>query len=298
MKKNTENITSRQYQILADHMDIYQFMIEIYERDWRNGVPAPFLEYALSSDWMDLSYTHRNKIWLDGGKIVGFVFTEKPVTDIYFSLRPGYEELAADMVLYADKYMPGCDGERQLVIFQGQDAIMKAAQELGYSKTGEHIDLQIDFDKPLDYRLPDGFRIVPQGEQDIRKAAECCWKGFEREAKEGPWNGNAEGGYQLSQAPHATMEYNVAVENEAGDNVCWAGMWWTPENHLAYMEPLCTLPEYRRRGIAAAALSEMYRRMKPLGATHMTGGNNSFYVGIGYKPAVKWTFWKKVQPAG
>ena len=92
MRKNTENITSRQYQILADHMDIYQFMIEIYERDWRNGVPAPFLEYALSSDWMDLSYTHRNKIWLDGGKIVGFVFTEKPVTDIYFSLRPGYEK--------------------------------------------------------------------------------------------------------------------------------------------------------------------------------------------------------------
>lgn len=24
-------------------------------RDWRNGVPAPFLEYALSSNWMDTS---------------------------------------------------------------------------------------------------------------------------------------------------------------------------------------------------------------------------------------------------
>lgn len=36
-------------------MDVYQFMIDIYEKDWRNGVPAPFLEYALSSDWMDKS---------------------------------------------------------------------------------------------------------------------------------------------------------------------------------------------------------------------------------------------------
>lgn len=37
-----KNITARQYRILSDHMDIYQFMLEIYERDWRNGVPAPF----------------------------------------------------------------------------------------------------------------------------------------------------------------------------------------------------------------------------------------------------------------
>jgi len=58
-------------------------------------------------------------------------------------------------------------------------------------------------------------------------------------------------------------------------------MWWTPENHLAYMEPLCTVPEYRYRGLASAALSELYRRMKPLGATHMTGGGNPFYRKIG-----------------
>ena len=59
-----KNITTRQYQILADHMRIYQFMIDIYEKDWRNGVPAPFLEYALSSEWMDKSYTHRNRCLL------------------------------------------------------------------------------------------------------------------------------------------------------------------------------------------------------------------------------------------
>ncbi|MFR8337599.1 MAG: hypothetical protein ACLVAW_13515 [Eisenbergiella massiliensis] len=67
-----KNITTRQYQILADHMRIYQFMIDIYEKNWRNGVPAPFLEYALSSEWMDKSYTHRNRIWEDNGQIVAF----------------------------------------------------------------------------------------------------------------------------------------------------------------------------------------------------------------------------------
>ena len=43
------------------------------------------------------------------------------------------------------------------------------------------------------------------------------------------------------------------------------------------MEPLCTIPEYRHKGLAAAALSEMYRKTKALGATHMTGGSGRFY---------------------
>lgn len=283
----------RQYQILADHMDIYQFMIEIYERDWKNGVPAPFLEYALSSDWMDKSFSHRNRIWLDNDKIVGFCFYEHPVTDVYFSLRPGYEELAPDMVAYADQYMPDLGKKRRLVIFQGQTAIMKAAQDAGYKKTGEDVDKQFDFDKTLDYSLPEGFRFVPQGMINVEKVIECCWKGFDHEVEEGPWDGNAESGYHLCQAPHATMEYAVAVKNEASDYVCYAGMWWTPENNLAYMEPLCTVPEYRHLGLASATLSELYHRMKPLGATHMTGGGNPFYDKIGYRTVVTWTFWEK-----
>ena len=85
------------------------------------------------------------------------------------------------------------------------------------------------------------------------------------------------------------LTYRKAAKSDAS----YAGMWWTPENKLAYTEPLCTIPEYRRKGLAAAALSELYRRTKALGATHMTGGDNGFYKAIGYKPAVKWTWWKK-----
>lgn len=59
------------------------------------------------------------------------------------------------------------------------------------------------------------------------------------------------------------------------------------------MEPLCTVPEYRKKGLAASALSELYRSMKPLGATHMTGGTNKFYSKIGYEPNVMWTFWER-----
>lgn len=83
-------------------MDIYQFMIEIYVKDWRDGVPAPFFEYVLSSDWIDKSYIHRNQVWEDNEKIVAFCFIENLVNCIYFNLHPGYEGLAGDMVDYAE----------------------------------------------------------------------------------------------------------------------------------------------------------------------------------------------------
>ncbi|MBR4776232.1 MAG: hypothetical protein IK007_01315, partial [Lachnospiraceae bacterium] len=70
-------------------------------------------------------------------------------------------------------------------------------------------------------------------------------------------------------------------ENE--DYVCFSGMWWVPENHLAYMEPLCTVPEHQHKGLAAAALSHHDSVLRPLGAEIMTGGGNEFYQKIGYQ---------------
>ena len=100
----------------------------------------------------------------------------------------------------------------------------------------------------------------------------------------GPW---------LSPSPHATPEFNLVIADDKEDYGCFSGMWWVPENHLAYMEPLCTAPKHRRKGLAAAALSKHYHRMKALGATHMTGGSNPFYEKIGYGKGSHWTFWKK-----
>nr|MBR4279585.1 GNAT family N-acetyltransferase [Clostridia bacterium] len=286
------SIRHRQYRILADHMAVYQFMTEIYERDWRNGVPAPFMEYALCSDWMDRSLVHRNRLWFDGERIVALVFYENPVSDIYFSLRPGYEFLADEMIEYAESDMPRTEGKQHLVIFGAQTALIEAARKAGWQREFGYWEKVRDFGEPLEYALPAGYRFA-DAPLDPAKCCECCWKGFDHEAEEGAWDGDYEQAGALQAAPHATLDLAVAIENENGEYVCYAGMWWTPENRLAYMEPLCTVPEHRRKGLAAAALSELYRRTNPLGATHMTGGGDPFYDKVGFKPEIEWIIWGK-----
>lgn len=185
---DTKSITKRPFSLLADCGKIYQFLLEIYERDWRNGVPAPFFEYAYASFsyWMDISYSYKNRIWECNGEIVAVCFYENPVTDVYFCLKLGYEELALEMVTYADGNMVTNGEDIQFILFGGQDALMNAAQQLGYGKKSEHWDMQYDFQNELQYPLPEGFHFVNPQNLDWSKVGECCWKGFDHEQSEGP----------------------------------------------------------------------------------------------------------------
>ncbi len=116
---NLKNITKRPFMILSDFLTVYKFMIDIYEKDWRNGVPAPFLEYALSSEWSDKTMSHRNMIWENDGRIVGFCFYESRIGKAFFSLRPGYEEVATAMVDHAEKFLADNDGNLRLRSWSG-----------------------------------------------------------------------------------------------------------------------------------------------------------------------------------
>lgn len=110
------------------------------------------------------------------------------------------------------------------VLFEGQNAALKAVEKRGYAKLFDYNEMVYDFRKPLEYSLPEGFQFVEPGKASVEKIMECCWKGFDHEQTEGPWNGEAESGYYLLSAPHATAEYNVIIENAEGDYVCYAGM--------------------------------------------------------------------------
>lgn len=53
------------------------------------------------------------------------------------------------------------------------------------------------------------------------------------------------------------------------------------------------IPEYRKRGLAAAAFSKHYSKLEPLGAEIMTGGGDEFYHRMGYEDCVHWLHFRK-----
>lgn len=305
-------IRTKQLQILTDINLAWDFMVEMYNvaKDKGKGsIEPPFFEYALTSSWMNKDYLHLCRFWLEEDIVVGFVFYEN-LGDIHFVLRPGYGELADEMVAYAIDVFPDYSGEKQLTFSKGQEIFMAAAEKRGYKLCYKDKSYVLDMTKSaLDYELPEGFHFVEPSEVDPVKLSRCTWKSF-NEWELGPfenwedtsdkrdWNPHKSYTGVLScvmaPPPHSTYQYNVVIANEEGEYVCYSGMWWVPENGLAYMEPLCTIPEYQHKGLASAALTEHYRKFKEMGGKVLTGGGNDFYKRIGYDVEEYSLVYKKV----
>lgn len=310
-----DGIVTKQFQLMTDVGRVWDFMVEIYDPDRANGVGAPFFEYAISSSWLDRNYLAMNRLWLDGDRVVAFAFYEEPCTDVYVSLRPGYESLADEIVAYGETSMPHFGGEKAFMLSSGQTALIDAVKRRGgYALEREDVEYDFDFSAgKLDRPLPGGFHFVEPPDVDPVKLTRCFWKGFGH-AERAPfenWTDRVEGlewnaqrsyygvlGECMAPPPHSTYDHNVIIADAAGEYACFSGMWWVAENRLAYIEPLCTIPEYRRMGLAEAALSEHVRRLRPLGARIMTGGGDPFYPRIGFDRVVRWLRWEKQKENG
>lgn len=302
-------IRTKQFQILTDIGLVWKLMTDVYNHGETNGPAAPFFEYAITSPWLDKDYLRLNRFWLDGDLPVAFVFYEQPVTTTYFVLRPGYEFLAEEMIKYAEAAYPVFDEPRELNLLSGQSALIEAAVKSGYHTVYEEPDRFFDFRQgKLDYPLPKGYHFVDSSLSDPLKSAKCLWDGFNsKELGEFVnWEIPQKAGglcphqlYQnvlgatISPSPHATYDYTVIIADENDDYVCFSGMWWVPENRLAYMEPLCTVPAHQHKGLAAAALSRHDQVMRGLGAEIMTGGGNDFYRKVGYQGIHLWLHMRK-----
>lgn len=300
---------TKQFQILSDAGMAWELMTDVFSPDACNGPFAPFFEYALNSSWLNKDYLHLNRFWLDGDRPVAFVFYENPASQLRFALRPGYEHLADEMIAYAEAGFPDLEEPGELALYAGQSALIRAAEKRGWHLTVEEPWRIFDFARGrLDFALPKGYRFVPSDSVDPLKAAICLWEGFNSEEL-GPFQGwdvpTQNGGrspYELyrevlkstvSPPPHATYEDQVIIADRNGRYVCFSGMWWVEKNRLAYMEPLCTVPDCRRLGLAAAALAEHDRRLRPRGAVMMTGGGNMFYEKIGFQRVIRCLYYRK-----
>ena len=59
-------MTTKQFQLLTDINLVWDFLVDIYDRENGSGMPAPFFEHAIRASWMDASYSHLDRLIVDG----------------------------------------------------------------------------------------------------------------------------------------------------------------------------------------------------------------------------------------
>jgi hypothetical protein len=148
------------------------------------------------------------------------------------------------------------------------------------------------YDKPFLTRLlPGGFTLINGIDIDYAKLAECFWRGFDHD--EVPPEVNIDGNIFSSNAPRADKKLTTIAVAPNGEYACALGMWFDAQNKYAYLEPLATVPKYRRLGLATICLTEAMKKTKALGAQYCFGGGREFYTAIGFETVCVRELWHK-----
>lgn len=153
-------------------------------------------------------------------------------------------------------------------------------------KRRDNTVLQLNLSVALEYRIPDGYRVNPETfAMDPWQYQLVIHKGFDNEGIPEPWSAEV-----FTRGVHPPIR-TFAI---AGDTYCaHCGLWYT-EGDTAYVEPVATVPEHRKKGLAKAAIYEACNRARKLGAKRATVlSDQEFYHRIGFECSSEVYCWEK-----
>ncbi len=288
-------ITYRRYRLLADFEPVSQFLIRHYNTTHFNGyLLQPFFEYAHTHPAFNPKMTHRFGIWEDNGIIVGVTCYEMDLGECLIASDPAYIHLWPTMLDQAEcELSMTMNGKRTLKVMttdkQGLDELLS---KRGYSAVYRENIMTFDYRKGfVDRALPEGFRVISlEDENDVRKIHACLHQGFDH----GPTpDEDIDCRLLMQSGPRFRKDLTTVIVAPDGSYACFAGMWVDPINHYAYLEPLATVPQYRRLGLAHIALTEAMKKTVKEGAKYCYGGSREFYSAMGFETVGVRVFWEK-----
>jgi len=283
----------RQYEGPSDFETVSRFLVNHYQQDNRDGNWfQPTWEYMHSHPALDESSLGRIRIWEDSGETVAVANYESTLGEGFFHIKPGYGALKPEMLDYAEAHLCGTgdDGKRRLNAFVNDfdDDFIALVKGRGYA-------MKRDWSRPVsqfvipdpfpEITLPEGFRLTTLAEEnDLYKVNRVLWRGFNHEGPPPENEEDIKGRRKMQSGPNFRHDLTIVVVAPDDNFVSFCGMWHDQVNHIAYVEPVATDPDYRRMGLGKAAVWEGIRRCGIEGATvAYVGSDQTFYHAIDFR---------------
>lgn len=268
-------------------------------------VQLNYCEYTYTRwDWMvthpalDKNAIEKIGLWEDGDRVVGLAVFDLSLGIAFCLVADGYEMLREEVVRYAEQHLKNTNDNLYLVIPDENQEYQKIAARRGFIPTShrEYDAMLYPENTNLHYTLPEGFKVVSMAEEiNLRQYCDVLWKGFDHEVNgEGPLVFGEEEekeAHNVMYRPNVDLNLKIAILDSEGNYVAYCGMWYDEEAGFAVVEPVATVPEYRKMGLAKAAVLEGIKRT---GANQvLVGSSQQFYYNIGFYPYATNTLWLK-----
>jgi ribosomal protein S18 acetylase RimI-like enzyme len=250
-------------------------------------------EWAFALPHLDRTSLDRMGVWEDDGRILGVTAFEDGLGDAYLLVDPARRDVLPAML---DHALDRLRGERGVRILVGEDdpQLQRLARERGLVATqaGDEVAV-LDLDGGLTYTVPPGYKVVGLDEGvDLVQLDRVLHRGFGHPGDPHPTPEDLAWRERSVSAPSGDRALSIAVVADDGTYVAYCGTWFHPGDHAAVVEPVCTDPDHRRRGLGRAAVLEAVRRCAERGAERaQVGSRQQFYYALGFAPRRTATWW-------
>jgi predicted N-acetyltransferase YhbS len=177
-------------------------------------------------------------------------------------------------------------------------------EERGFSRTEDREAVQRqDLSGPIPDPLPpaEGYmlRETSDDPDDHARMADLLNAGFGRDI-----HSAAEYASFTAVSPSFRHDLNLVAVGPDGTFAAHAGFTYDEANRFGILEPVCTRPDHRRRGLALSLIREGIRRVRRLGAVAVTvdtgadEGPNRLYEAAGFVRARWGHVWHRAEGGG
>jgi len=314
----------RKYQHDQDFLRIRDFLVDTFSltynpTNWRlerwnyayyflapmlvtEGVGEPDMDsFRKALDlWNDLTGIWENQ----AGEIVGVVNIEHSDKthpgwgEAFLQRHPDCNFLLPEMLEFAEENLR--NEERNLIfvpVYDYDEPLLTAVEERGYERNDTFTlwdsvyTIQGEIPKPV---LAEGYHLRSMADvgSDIDRRRKAFGVAFNHPD---PRDWPSRLAYQgLQDAPDYRKDLDIYVCAPDGEYASFCIAWWDNANRIANLEPVGTAPEYRRKGLARAAVLEALHRVRALGAERVfVGSDQEFYISLGFELTNSSHYWVK-----
>ena len=307
----------RSYRSEDDYWAIRQLLRDVYVR---NGRSEPSWQVARLDWWrwhgiMNMGDGNLETdvfLWETPGGQLAAVTNCEGRGHVFLQVDPRFRtlDLEEEMLDVAERSLGGigkASGRPFVNVWAQDDDLMRTEllARRGHTRRADwqQIERKRDLALPIpDVPVPEGYtiRAMRADDEELARRSWASWRSFHPNEPDEKY----EGWTWLRNAMHAPMyrrDLDIIAEAPTGEIAAFATVWFDDVTRAAYYEPVGTMPEHQRRGLAKAVIAEGMRRAKEMGALIATvgGGGESnpsaelLYAGVFRKEGVSATGWLK-----
>jgi mycothiol synthase len=206
------------------------------------------------------------------GQIAAVLNPEDP-GNTFVQIHPAFKskDLEAELITAAEERLSIVrNGKRQVAVWaDSQDELrLGILKERSYVRGPEtEKQWRRDLDAPIpDVPVAEGYIIRPLGDQsELPARSWASWRGFHPDEPEEKYQG-WEWYHNIQCCPLYRRDLDIVAAAPDGSIASFATFWFDDATRTVYIEPVATVPEHLRKGLARAVITEGLRRVQRLGA--------------------------------